>query len=176
MQALERARQTEFLGRDFLTWLWFKSETNNGWFDLEELGMAEVWFNGRVTLQPESDQEPETITCIGENSRLSEARFALTKNKKVTQALVKLIMGDHEWTFTLDSMWMNFKSLKSPKILLDKDDDPDGLFYERVFLMDQPIRAVDRIFLSFIRLRTSTDWDTMELPALISWINEGKGQ
>ena len=172
MQVLERVRQTEFLGRDFLTWLWFKSETNNGRFDLEALGTAEVWFDGRVTLQPESDQDPEIITCIGANSRLSEARFALTKNKKVTQALVKLIMGDHEWTFALDSLWMNFKSLKSPKVLFDKEDDPDGLFYEKAFFMEQPIRAIDMIFASFIRLRTSPEWDAEELPALISWINE----
>jgi len=55
-------------------------------------------------------------------------------------------MGDHEWTFALDSLWMNFKSLKSPKVLLDKEDDPDGLFYEKAFLMEQPIWAIDMIF------------------------------
>ena len=174
MEVLERARQTEFLGRDFLIWLWCKSETNEGRFDLGELGTVELWFDGRVTLQSDGDTDIESITCSGQNSRLREARFALTKNKKVTQATLKLIVGDDEWSFTLDSTWLNFKSLKTPQVVRDKRDDPEGLFYERVFLIEQPLRVVDALFSSFIKTRTSPEWGTQELPALMEWINQGK--
>ncbi|HUT71614.1 MAG TPA: hypothetical protein VMW89_13155 [Desulfatiglandales bacterium] len=174
MEVLERVRRTEFLGRDFLTWLWFKSEANEGRFDLGELGMVELWFDGKVTLQSDSDQDVETITCSGENPSLREARFALTKSKKVTQAKLRLIVGDNEWSFTLDSTWLNFKSLKTPTVVHDKKDDPEGLFYERVLLIEQPLRAIDTLFSSFIKIRTSPEWGTQELPALIEWVNQGK--
>ena len=174
MEVLERVRQSEFLGRDFLIWVWFKSETNEGQFDLGELGKGELWFDGRVTLQSDSDEDIETITCSGENPHLREARFALTENKKVTQATLKLIVGDNEWLFTLDSAWLNFKSLKVPKVIQDSKDDPGGLFYERIFLIEQPLRAIDTLFSSFIKIRTSPQWGAQELPALMDWIHQGK--
>jgi len=174
MEVLERVRRTEFLGRDFLIWLWFKSETNGRQFDLGDLGTVELWFDGRVTLQSDGDTCAETITCSGENPPLREARFALTKGKKVTQAALRLILGDNEWSFTLDSTWLNFKSLKIPAVAYDKKDDPDGLFYERIFLIEQPLRAIDTLFSAFIKTRTSPEWDTQELPVLMEWINQGK--
>jgi len=173
MQILERARQTEFLGKEFLTWLWFKSETNNGLFDLEELGTAELLLDGRITLQSNGGTGVETITCVGQGPCPREARVALTENKMVTQVTLSLSSGDNEWTFSLDSAWMNFRSLKPPKTMRDRADDPEGLFYERVFLLEQPARVIDILFSTFIRLRTSPEWDTQHLPALIEWVREG---
>ena len=81
MQIMEKVRETGFLGREFLLWLWFRSETGEGLFDLGELGHVELWIDGKVVLEAESDEGVEKITCAGENARLKEARFALTKNK-----------------------------------------------------------------------------------------------
>jgi len=174
MQLMEVIKKTEFLGREFLMWLWYKSETNNGVFDLGEAGEAKLWFDRRVVLQSEGDEGVEKVVCSGENPDLKEARFALTENKAITDAMVKLIIGDNEWSFTLDSTWMNFTSFKSPKVLQDKDDDPEGLFYEKFFLIEQAVSAIDFIYSSFIRIRISSVWETEELPALLKWIREGK--
>ena len=173
MQTLERARQTEFLGKEFLTWLWFKSETNDGSFDLGELGTVEHRIDGRITLQSDGDNGAETITCVGQSPCPREARFALTEKKMVTQTTLTLSSGDNECTFSFDSCWMNFKSLKPPKTMRDWADDPEGLFYERAFLIEQPARVIDMLFSTFTRLRTSTEWHTQELPALIEWVREG---
>lgn len=175
MDVLDRVRQTEFLGRDFLVWLWFKSETIDGQFDLGDTN-AEVWFDGKITLQSEHGEDIETIVCSGENAELREARFALTENKKITQALIKLIIGDDEWSFILDSTWMDFRSFKTPKVVQDKKDDPEGegFFYEKVLLTEQAVATVDAIFLNFIKLRLSSEWKASELPALMKWISEGR--
>ena len=170
MQLLDKARTTEFLSREFLSWLWFKSETNEGIFELDDKSKAELWFDGKLKLQSESDHGVETITCEGDHLRMKEARFALTENKEIVQAAIRLSLGDNQWSFTLDSLWMNFKSFKAPKIIQDIDEDPDGLFYEKVFLIDQAVSAINNIFASFIKLRISEDWDKKELPALIKWI------
>jgi hypothetical protein len=174
MQLIEKARDYEFLGREFLVWLWFKSETNAGVFSLGEAGSAELWFGGRIVLQPDEDDRDEKVICLGETSRSREARFALAEYKTVTEAKVKLSIGDNEWSFILDSTWMNFKSFKTPKVMQDKEQDPDGLFYEKFYLIEQALSAMDTIFTSFITLRLSPDWDETELPAFIQWIREGK--
>ena len=55
----------------------------------------------------------------------------------------------------------------------DSNEDPDGLFYERMFLMEQPIAVVNALFARFILLRVSPEWQSDELPALTAWIREG---
>jgi hypothetical protein len=174
MQLIEKARDYEFLGREFLVWLWFKSETNDGRFSLGEAGSAELHFDGRIVLQTEEDERDEKVICLGDTWRSREARFALTEYKTITEAKVKLGIGDNEWSFILDSTWMNFKSFKTPKVMQDKEQDPEGLFYEKFYLIEQALSAVDVIFTAFITLRLSPDWEESELPALTQWIGEGK--
>lgn len=174
MALLEKVRKTEFLGRDFLLWLWFRSETGDGRFDLGEDGIVEIWFDNMVTLQSESDDRKETIRCSGENCLLKEARFALTMNKKITQAMIKLIIEENEWSFVLDSTWLDFRTLKTPKVIQDNREDPEGLFYEKIFLVEQAVSVINAVFASYIRERLSPEWKNQTLPALTEWINEGR--
>ena len=174
MQALETVRETESLGRSFLAWLWFKADTDEGLFDLGEGEKAELWFDGNMTLQAENDKGVETITCKGDPLNMKEARFALSEKKEITRAMVRLTIGDNLWSFTIDSTWMNFKTFKTPKVMQDKAEDPEGIFYEKMFLMEEAITAMDIIFLSFVKLRISPEWERKEYPALIQWINEIK--
>ena len=171
MDILEKVVETEMLGRDFLVWIWFKSEINGGIIDLKDGEQAEIHFDGKITLQSEGDESVEKVVCTGINARLREARFALSEYKKVTEASIKLVIGDEEWFFALDSAWMNFKSFKTPKVEQD-DDDPDGLFYEKIGLLETAVKQVDAIYEAYIKLRVSDEWKERELPAIRRWVAE----
>ncbi len=173
MNTLDQARETEFLGREFLTWLWFKCEAEGGLFNIDEGLTGEFWIDGMLTVTSDSDDRRETVVCSGENPRLREARFALSEHKKVTQARFRLVMGDDTWVFTLDSMWMNFKSLKGPKVLSDHGEDPEGMFYEKMAVIEQPVAAVEAVYRQFLEIRTSEEWEESELPAIRLWIKGG---
>jgi hypothetical protein len=174
MQLFEKVRDNEFLGREFLVWLWFRSDVREGRFSLGEAGDAELRLDGRIVLQSDAGEGAEKVICLGENSHLREARFALAESKTITEAMLKLVIGDYQWSFILDSTWMNFKSFKTPKVMQDNEKDPDGLFYEKFALIEQALSAMDFIYASFIKIRLSPDWDAVELPALLQWIKEGK--
>jgi hypothetical protein len=171
VNVLDQARDTEFLGREFLTWLWFKTETEGGLFNLHDGLTGEFLVDGTLTLTSDSDDRRETVVCTGENPRLREARFALSEYKKVTQARFRLVIGDDTWVFTLDSMWMNFKSLKGPKLLRDPGEDPDGMFYEKMGVVEQPVAAVEAVYRRFLEIRTSAEWEEAEMPAIVHWIH-----
>jgi len=173
MQLLEKARKTEYLGREFLAWLWFRTETERGKFKLGDKNV-EIWFDGKITLQGENERGLETITCSGESQDMKEARFALAENKEIVQATLVLNIGDNQWMFVLDSLWMNFKTFKTPRIIQDKKDDPDGLFYEKMFLIEEAVSAMDGVYAEFIKQRISPEWAEEEVPALAEWIREGK--
>ena len=169
MSVIDDVRETESLGRDFLVWLWFRSETAGGSFQLQDGEEAELWFEGKVTLQSEGDRGVETVVCTGENARIREARFALREGKKITRAKVHVRGGDNEWVFELDSTWMNIHSLKTPGVFREKGGDPDALFYERVFLVEKLLSLMDGIFAEYIETRLSSTWETEELPELKKW-------
>ena len=89
MPLSETVRKSEFLGREFLLWLWFKSETHEGRFDLGETGQVELWIDHRVVLQTAREDGVEKVVCSGENPHLREARFALKQGKAPANKLVK---------------------------------------------------------------------------------------
>lgn len=173
MSVLDEVRENEWLGRDFLVWLWFKSETAEGMFELKDGEDLDLWFDGRITLRSEGDRSVETIVCTGEDARIREARFALREEKKVTRAKMHLRAGDDEWAFDLDSTWLNFHALKTPRIVSDKREDPEALFYEKIFLVEKPISILDDLFSSYLDARMSPTWETETFPALLKWIREG---
>ncbi|MFC1863239.1 hypothetical protein ACFL1Z_04715 [Thermodesulfobacteriota bacterium] len=176
MDVIEQVEKTGMLGRDFLVWLWFKSEINHGLIDLKDDGQAEIRFDGKITLETEDKENVETVTCSGVNSQFREARFALFRGKKVTQASMRLILGDDEFSFTMDSGWMNYRSFKTPKILEDYKDDPEGLFYEKAGLIEKAISTIDTVYYHFLKLRVSPEWNERELPAIKKWVKKGRNE
>ena len=72
----------------------------------------------------------------------------------------------------LDSTWLNYRSFKSPRIEQDSENDPDGLFYEKIGLLEKAVNAVDSVFGEFVKRRVSDKWKSRELPALRKWVNE----
>ncbi len=88
--------------------------------------------------------------------------------------MIRLAMGDNEWSFVLDATWLNYRSLKTPKVMQDRREDPDGLFFEKVSLIYKALSAMDAIYAQFVRLRLSPEWEAAELPAILGWIREGK--
>ena len=56
----------------------------------------------------------------------------------------------------------------------DREEDPEGFFYEKFFLIDQAVSAMDQIYATFLKLRISADWGARELPAILEWIRKGK--
>jgi len=173
MQLIERVRDTEFLGREFLLWIWYNSEIRGGTYKLKD-GDVELWVDKKIVLRHDDDEGSEKIICTGDNPHLKEARFALSENKQVTESQLRLKIEDNEYSFTLDSEWMNLKGFKTPKVMQDVDDDPDGIFYEKMYLIEQAVSALDTIFTQFIKLRTSPEWDESEKPALLKWISQVK--
>jgi hypothetical protein len=173
MDILEKIEKTEIIGTEFLLWLWFRSESNNGIFDTGEDQHAEIKVDGAITL--ENSETGEKVTCSGNNALMKEARLALIENKKITLMTVRLILNDEdEFSFKFDSRWMNFRALKTPKVLLDFKDDPEGLFYEKTGLIEKAITVMDSVFMKFIKLRISSEWKSDELPALLNWVDKGK--
>lgn len=158
------------LGEEFLTWLWYQSDTAPGSFT-DALGRQfNVYMEQRIVVQGGSGEKKETATVSGSLSPLREARFGLGTGKKVARALLRIEQESLVFQFTLRADDFSLGSLKTPKLDAgDKDDDPDALFLEKIFLIESCLKLLDWIYLGFLNLRLSAQWQE-EVGNMAKWL------
>ena len=176
MDLVDLIEEKYFLGQEFLTWLWYKSDVRGGTIMLPGQGDIIVAFEKHILLESGEGESHEKIICRGLQSELKEARTGLTMGKKVEQARINLVKGEYEYHLTLRGGMLDFSSVKPPKTMdgADESNDPDaveGRLLDRVGLYEELIRIINELFRMFLVIRTGSEWDT-EVAAIRTWIHK----
>ena len=160
-----------FIGQDFLTWLWFSTETGRGSWTLHTGESVLVSMAQRVAVQGGEGESRDTATSAGPHSRLREARLGLRTGKKVDQARVHMEMDELAWQVQLRADDFALSGLRTPKVELkvEEGEDPDARFLEKMYLIDKCLEIIDLAFLSFIHIRLGDEWRS-EAKAVQEWI------
>ena len=116
MDFLDILREKAFLGREFLTWLWFKSDQTGGQIETMDGKAVEVFFLDRMTLDLPDTESPQTATFKGEQSELREGLACLREGKKIEEARISLKSGENEFTMTIKGTWFSFGGFKTPPV------------------------------------------------------------
>lgn len=132
-------------GASFLNWLWNEALGNGASFN-----GIDIFFDGRVVLNNEDVDSKEVVTCVGDSQSMGEIITAIDNGKKITEAKLLMVTDSGEWAFTLDSAYFDFKALKTPKISMPSKEDPNGFFYEKVYLLEEISKVLDTIFKLFV--------------------------
>ncbi len=158
------------IGREFLTWLWFKSEERNGIVADMTGAEEEIIFLRRMVLESGEGDYSETVICQGLHSDLKEGKEALRQGKKITAARLRIAHDTDEWEFTFKADRFHFQSMKIPAIAEEEEEDREGQILERVYLMEKAAETMDVLFHSFLNLRQSAEWPE-ELERVHRWIS-----
>lgn len=119
------------IGRDFLTWLWFYSETE-GRIDLGNYGEFDLMIEGPLTFVAAGEPKGagETTVKKGEAcTRSAEAKAALGSGKKLKKAKLTMTRENQIWSGTFDADTFAFGSFKLPE---GETMNEDEMFGERV--------------------------------------------
>ncbi|WP_297045888.1 hypothetical protein [uncultured Desulfovibrio sp.] len=147
------------LGQEFLTWLWYQSDTAPGAFTDAKGQPFAVSMEQRIVVAGGEGEARETASVSGSLSPLREARFGLGTGKKVTRALVRLEKDDMAFQFTLRAEDFSIGSLRTPRLdRNDADDEPDALLLEKIYLMETCLALLDALYARFLALRLSPRW------------------
>ncbi len=139
-----------FLGREFLTWLWFESERSGGTVNSEQFGAVRVDFGQRLSLQSTSGAREGSTVKAEAPGETEEARSALRTGKQVTTARLFVATADREFWLSIDADTFTFSGVKLPSVLGGKDDNKVD---ERLLLLDELEGVVDELYMIFIKLR-----------------------
>ena len=148
------------LGQEFLTWLWFRSETQPMGFKDKE-----------GVVQGGEGENLETASVSGSLSQLREVRLGLRTGKKVTRALVRFEREELAWQATVKAEDFSLGSFKTPKVEREEDDDPDAAFLEKMYLMELCLGLFDACYKQFLDIRLSSLWNK-EVQDMSTWMSQ----
>ena len=178
MDLVDLISEKRFLGQEFLTWLWWKSEERGGVVALPGEGDIVVVFEKHMLLEYGEGDSNESLICRGLQTELQEARTGLVMGKKLEQARIQLVFNDYEWNFTMAGALMEFRNVKLPKTggesgNSENPEEREGMILERIFLFEELVRIVLELFRLFLETRVSPEWRD-ELLKVREWVHKAE--
>ncbi len=162
-----------FLGREFLTWLWFKSEAKtDGLIIIQEQEPVTITVGDKMVLETGDGEYRETLVLQGSHSEHREARLGLLQGKLPEEMHLKLSRGQDEWQLTLKAATLEMKGLKRQSAPPPQEDDEDqeAFFFDQMYQVEAVSEIIDGLFREFLSKRLSPAWDQEEMPRLQDWL------
>ena len=159
------------ISREFMTWLWYKSEERNGRISLSKGEEVELNFLKRIVLEAGEGEYSQGVVCHGIHAELKEGKEAIRQGKKVKEAGIRLVDNQNEWEFTLKADRFHFQSLKLPAAEeREADEDQSGKILERIYLIEKAAMTIDNLYDYFLHIRYSPQWEDKEMKLLAQWL------
>jgi hypothetical protein len=175
MDLVDLMVEKRFLGQEFLTWLWWKSDERGGSVKLENEGDITIAFEKHMLLESGEGESSEKIICTGLQAELQEARTGLQMGKKLEQARIVIQHNNNEFSFTLAGALMEYRNVRLPKTEATENDttgkpeEIEGMILERIFLFEELIRIINVLFAMFLKVRLREQWRD-ELLKIRHWV------
>jgi recombination associated protein RdgC len=167
MDLIDKINNTRYLGKEFLTWLWYRSETNEGLIDVPDLETIELWFDDKVVLSGADTTREQNIVKGEAPTESPEARVALRMGKKVAEAKLRVIKGQRKWAVNIKGETLALSGVKIPAVLSREEDDQ---VFERFFLLEEVNNVLLALYKMFIELRQDKESWGAELEAMRAWV------
>jgi hypothetical protein len=156
----------DFLGNEFLLWLWYVLEAESDTLTLMDGSEAAVMLARTLTLEcPRGQTGRETITSDAP-TRLPEARRAIQSGKLPRKAGLTVVRHDRTYEFTLHAENLGVSGAKLPA---SEEEDDRARLEERITLLRHLTETIDLLYDAFGRRRLGEDW-SKELGRLKRWL------
>ncbi|MGD9080391.1 MAG: hypothetical protein PVG96_13675 [Desulfobacterales bacterium] len=162
----------KFLGDEFLTWLWFVIDQDPAILRSADPDLTSFEIGNRIVLEKKHKKKFERITIKGEDAGLEEAKVALQNGALVAELNLIYRSAQQKWQFTLKGESLNLSSLKTPKTaLVESPGDVEESVLEKIFLYDKILQFLEKLYKTFIKLRTSNRWQNREILLIKKWLH-----
>lgn len=165
MELLDLIEGRRFMGREFVVWLWFESEMQETNLRPTGVDPVSLWLEAQITLVLEKE-ESRLKGAIPASS--PEAKEALRQGKLPKEAKMRAVRGEREFVWTLKADTLGLSGLKLPT-QLKKTDEKHEVFYERMMLLEDLEATLSALYVDFVHLRLSDEWDDDIVPLMQTW-------
>jgi hypothetical protein len=155
-----------FLGREFLTWLWFKSETQNHKIKTKNLGEFQLFIDNKIVLSSASGSVRENSLKGNSPAYAQEASAALSSGKMLQEAKFILQNQELNWSFSISAEDLSLRGVRLPNISKDTSKEH---FAQRVVYTKMLHDILDELYKEYMDLRL-TDGFKKETGYLQEWL------
>jgi hypothetical protein len=163
----------DFLGNEFLLWLWTESEGKNAGAIETEAGEITLLIDRSLDLDCAYGQSGKDSLRGTAPARFPEARDALRTGKLPRKAGLILDAHNQQFSFTFNPETFALNSTKLPDI--EDAETPRVLFEERIALVRDLCKSIDALFDTFLTLRASSSWES-HTTSIRRWIFQAPKQ
>jgi hypothetical protein len=156
----------DFLGNEFLLWLWHEADQRDGTIKVES-GEAAIFIDKSLDLDCAYGLSGRDTLRGDGPTRMPEARDALRTGKLPRRAGLVLDFARQQFNLTFNAESFSITSARLPKV--EEADTPRAQFEERVALMRDLWKAIDSLFEVFLKRRCSSAWES-QTSAIRKWI------
>lgn len=147
----------DFLGNEFLLWLWHEADNRTGIVATQEAGDVTIYIDRSLDVDCAYGQTGRDVLKGDGPSRMPEARDALRSGKVPRKAGMIIDAGGQQYSFTLNPEQVSLGSAKLPEV--EEAESPRAVFEERVTLLRDLCGALDGLFDAFLKVRGSSAWE-----------------
>jgi len=158
----------DFLGNEFLLWLWYQLDVVSDTLTLADDSEATVMIARSLTLEcPRGQTGHETISHEGP-TRLPEARRAIQSGKLPRKCGLTLVRHDQQYELAIHAETLAVSSAKIPPPPEDVTDARAKLD-ERASQLRALVETLDLVYDAFGARRFGKEWET-DLPGIQRWL------
>ena len=147
----------DFLGNEFLLWLWHEADSRTGILPTESAGEVTVYIDRSLDLDCAYGQTGRDGLRGAGPSRSPEAKDALRTGKVPRRAGLIVDAAGHQFSLTLNAEALAVGSLKMPEV--EEAESPRVVFEERVAMLRDLSKSLDALFDAFLKSRASSAWE-----------------
>ena len=163
------AENYDYLGNEFLLWLWWHYETNSDTIELSDESIVTGMFARTLTLNcPLGESGKETISSESPVI-LPEAALAIRSGKLPRKTGLMLVRNDEQYDFTLQAEEF---SIGSARITPIGDDAPPLEREDRIASIRNFADTLDLLFEAFCKRRIGNAWKS-ERKKMQTWLRSG---
>lgn len=159
----------DFLGNEFLLWLWHEADAKHGTIKTDD-GEVAIVLDKQLDLDCAYGQSGKDSLRGDGPTRMPEARDALRSGKLPRRAGMVMEHGGVQYTLTLSAEALAIGSAKLPDV--EEAEDARVLFEERIAMLRNLSKGIDALFGAFVKLRASAAWEG-QVAGIRQWITRG---
>lgn len=160
------AEAKDFVGNEFLLWLWHEADARTGIIATGEADVS-IFFDRVLEMECTFGASGKDTFMATGPTRLPEARDALRSGKAPRKAGLMVEAMGQQYSFTLQAETLNVTGLKLPEV--EDADSPRAVFEQRIGLMRDVCGHIDALFATFLKRRASSAWEP-QATAIRRWI------
>jgi hypothetical protein len=159
----------DFLGNEFLLWLWHEADHRSGTVVTEAAGEVTLFIDKSLDLDCAYGQTGRDSLRGDGPTRMPEAKDALRSGKLPRKAGLVLDAFKQQFSLTLNAELLSFGTAKLPEI--EDAESSRAVFEERIALLRDLCKAVDGLFETFLKSRASSAWEG-QVSGIRKWVME----